>query len=263
MGHTHKMNEFLSQLIKGPRFGTWLSLGDPLATEIMGAAGYDWVVLDTQHGAITWDRMLPAIQALNLFGARPFVRVAWNDPALLMRAMDLGAQGVVVPMVSTAEQARLAAQAIRYPPHGIRSYGPVRSSYMASGVPKEDAVCFVMIETAEALENLDEIAATPGVDGLFVGPVDLAYSLGVGPGFQMPPEVLAACQRVVGVCKRHNLAPGCAGISPENVQLLMNHGMRALAFGSDAAHIRRGAAADRALIDQLKAEFSGAGGPEA
>ena len=227
-----------------PSFGSWVMLTDTVAAEIMGRAGFDWVILDTQHGGIGWDRLVPVIQALDLSGTRALVRVGWNDPMQIMRALDLGALGVVVPMVSTPGQAHTAAQAARYPPHGIRSFGPVRNPYLAANAPAAEPLCFVMIETAEALDHLDAIAGTPGVDGLFVGPIDLALSLGLGPAFIMPEQVLDAIGNVVAACRRHGKIAGCPSIGLPNARALVDRGVTFVAIGSDTGFIRRGAAQD-------------------
>lgn len=234
-------------------FGSWISISDPVSLEMMGKAGFDWAILDTQHGGINWDNLLPAIQALDLGGTRAFVRVGWPDSMQIMRALDLGALGVVVPMVSTPEQALLAAQATRYPPHGIRSYGPVRNYYGATNSAAEP-LCLVMIETAEAMQNLDAIAATPGVDGLFVGPVDLALSLGLGAALQMPQRVLEAIDEVIAACRRHGKISGGAALGAPNAKQLMDRGLQFITLSSDAGFIRRGAAADVALARQWIAD---------
>lgn len=231
-------------------FGAWVSTGDPMLAEVIGKAGYDWVILDTQHGGIDWGQLLGSIQALDLGGTRALVRVGWNDPMQIMRALDLGALGVIVPMVSNAEQARLAAQATRYPPDGSRSFGPVRNYYGAQEGDPAEPLCFVMIETAEAMENLEEIAATPGVDGLFVGPVDLALALGLGPALVMPDAVLEAVDRIVAVCRKHGVISGCAALGMPNAKLLMERGVQFLPLGSEVGLIRRGAAADLAQVRQ-------------
>jgi 4-hydroxy-2-oxoheptanedioate aldolase len=232
-----------------PSFGVWVTIGDPLSGEVLGRAGYDCAILDAQHGGITWDNLLSMIQALDLNGTRALVRPPANDQAQIMRALDLGALGVVVPMVSTAEQARLAAEAVRYPPRGVRSFGPVRNYYAAQPATFEP-LCFVMIETAEAMENLEAIAATPGVDGLFVGPVDLALSLGLGVALEMGPEVLAAIDRVVEVCARHGKIAGSACLGLPNARALIDRGVRFIAQGNDVGFIRRSAAAE---LEQLNA----------
>lgn len=240
-----------------PSFGSWVTLASPVAVELMGKAGYDWVILDTQHGAITFDDLLGAIQALDLGGTRALVRVGWNDPMHIMRALDLGALGVIVPMVSTPEQALAAAQATRYPPHGIRSFGPVRNYYgpVAEGAP--EPLCFVMIETAEGLANVDAIAATPGVDGLFVGPVDLALALGMGPALVMPDALLLEIDKVVAAARKHGIISGCATLGAPNAKALMERGVQFLTLGNDAGLLRRGAAADLALAKEWLAERAG------
>lgn len=227
-----------------PTFGGWLSLADPLGAEAMGRAGYDWVILDAQHGGLGWHNMLSTIQAVELGGTPAFVRVGWNDPMQIMRAVDLGAAGVVVPMVSTAAQARMAAEAIRYPPRGNRSFGPVRTYHAHDPLPGTEPICLVMIETAEALANMADIAATDGVDGLFVGPVDLAYSLGYGLSLTMPPAVLDAVDAVVAACAVTGAIAGCAAIGIDTAATLIGRGVTFVALGSDIAMIRRGAAAE-------------------
>lgn len=233
-----------------PSLGSWIMLTDTISAEIMGRAGFDWVILDTQHGGIGWDRLTAVLQALDLGATRALVRVGWNDPMQIMRALDLGALGVIVPMVSTPEQARTAAAASRYPPDGIRSFGPVRNPYLSESAKAETPLCFVMIETAEALDHLDAIAATPGVDGLFVGPVDLALSLGHGAALVMPDAVLAAIGDVVAACERHGKIAGCPAFGLPNAQALIERGVHFVAIGSDTGFIRRAAAGDLAQMRQ-------------
>jgi 4-hydroxy-2-oxoheptanedioate aldolase len=250
------MSAWLEALKAGrPTFAAWVTLGSPVSTELMGKAGYDALIFDLQHGGVGWDQLLTGMQVLDISRTPGFVRTPWNDPAQLMRAVDLGAQGVIVPMVSTAEQARRAAEAVHYPPKGVRSFGPVRSAYLEAGESSADPVCMVMIETAEAMENLAAIAATPGVGGLFVGPVDLALSLGVGPGFDPPPIVLEACDKVIEACTKHGLIPGCAGMGPANVEQMLEKGMRFVTLGGDAGHVRRAAAEDVAQASRLRERF--------
>jgi 4-hydroxy-2-oxoheptanedioate aldolase len=250
------MSTWLDALKAGrPTFAAWVTLGSPVSTELMGKAGYDALVFDLQHGGVGWEHLLTSFQLLDVSRTPGFVRTPWNNPDQLMRAADLGAQGVIVPMVSTAAQARQAAEALRYPPNGVRSFGPVRSAYLEPGATAAEPVCMVMIETAEGLENLEEIAATPGVGGLFVGPVDLALSLGVGPGFDPPPVVLDACDRVIEACARHDIIPGCAGMGPANVELMLEKGMRFVTLGGDAGHVRRAAAEDVAQARRLRDRF--------
>ena len=240
-----------------PSYGVWVTIGDPLSGEALGRAGYDCAVLDAQHGGITFDNLITMIQALDLSGTRALVRPPANDPGQIMRALDLGALGVVVPMVSTEAQARMAAEATRYPPNGVRSFGLVRNYYGVAPIAFEP-LCFVMIETAEALGNLDAIAAVPGVDGLFVGPVDLAISLGLGPSLEMGPEVMDAMDRVVAACGRHGKIPGSASLGLTNARALIDRGVRFIAQGNDLGFIRRSAAAEVEQLRAWRAELGGA-----
>jgi len=227
----------------GSIFGTWIGLANTISAEIIGQAGYDFVISDTQHGGISPGDLLPLLQVFDFKNTPALVRVNWTDPAQIMRALDLGAAGVVVPMVSNARQARIAAEAVRYPPGGIRSFGQVRSYYSSEGAVA-DPICLVMVETAEAMENLDAIASTPGVDGILVGPVDLALSLGLGPALVMPPEVFIAMDRVVAACRRHNIISASASLGLGNARELMNRGVQMIVNGADSLFIRAGAAAD-------------------
>jgi 4-hydroxy-2-oxoheptanedioate aldolase len=234
-----------------PAFAAWMSLADPLAADALARAGYDCIIPDAQHGGITWENLLPALLALDLHQARAVVRVPWLDQAQIMRAFDLGAMGVIVPMVSTPAQAKLAADACRYPPQGIRSFGPVRNYYAAQPASFEP-LCLVMIETAEAMQNLDAIAATPGVDGLFVGPVDLGLSLGLGISLQMGPEVLGAIDEVVAACRRHGKISGSASLGLANAAELAGRGVQFIAQGADLGFLRSRAAEEIAALRAIR-----------
>jgi 4-hydroxy-2-oxoheptanedioate aldolase len=238
-----------------PAVGSWMVVGNTLGAETLGKAGYDFVIPDLQHGGITWDNLLPLIQVLDMNGVPAMVRVPWLDPALIMRAMDLGARGVIVPMVSTVAQAKLAAEAIRYPPHGIRSLGLVRNHHNVDPMAFQP-LCFVMIETAEAMENLDAIAAEPGVDGLFVGPVDLAISLGLGPVLEPRDEIMSAIRLVVEACRRHNKISGSASLGLPYARRLMDMGTQFVAVGNDNAFIRQGAANQMKQLNAWRAELN-------
>jgi len=227
-----------------PAFGVSMLWSGSQEAEVVGSAGYDWAFLDAQHGGMTNDNLIAVVQGLALGGTESVIRVGANDERLIGRALDLGAIGVVVPMVSTAAQARAAAAATRYPPQGVRSFGPLR----AMRTPAEAnaaVVCLVMIETAEGLENVDAIVSTPGVDGVYVGPVDLSISLGVEFELTaMHPRVLAGIDAIVAACERHGRIPGAFSLGPESAEELLRRRVRLLTLGSDVSHFLRGAAAD-------------------
>jgi 4-hydroxy-2-oxoheptanedioate aldolase len=226
-----------------PSYGIWAAGPSAVTAETLGRAGLDWVLLDMQHGGVHAGDLLGLVQAVELGGSATVVRVAWNDPALIMRALDLGAIGVVVPMVSTAEQAGAAAQATRYPPAGTRSFGPVRRFYGLDAAATS-TTCLVMIETAEAMDNLAAIAATPGVDGLFVGPVDLGLALGAGLRLDGNPVVDEAVARVVAVAAEHGIIAGVAGLNPRHAESLLAAGVGLVTVGSDVGHLSAALAAD-------------------
>lgn len=215
-------------------FGTWLTLGSPLAAESICRVGFDWVIVDNQHGSSSDAQLMSLLHAIEVTGTPAVVRVPWLDPSMIMRAADLGAAGIIVPMVSTPEDARKVVEALRYPPLGMRSFGPVRELYTPPSGPREDPLCLLLIETVEAVENAEAIAATEGIDGLLVGPGDLALSMGKSLSAGMSDEVLDAVSHVAAVCKKHNLIPASvvAG-GMDNAQEQIRRGMRFLASGAD------------------------------
>jgi 4-hydroxy-2-oxoheptanedioate aldolase len=219
----------------------------------MGRAGFDWVIIDAQHGGLTISDLAPMIQALQLGGTPAVVRVPWTDAATIMRVLDFGATGVIVPMVNTAEEARLAAAAMRYPPAGIRSYGPTRGGYASTTEANDEVMLLVMIETAEALEQVDEIAASPGVDGLFLGPVDLGLSLGQPLDWTgRDPVVAEATDKVVASAARAGRFVGTVSFGLDHARDLVRRGIRFLTLGSDMGYIRAGITQDRALIESSR-----------
>ena len=206
-----------------PTFGLWAGIPTQITVELAALAGYDYVCVDLQHGLGTEATMVPMFEAIQAGGSVPLARLAWNEPWLIMRALDLGAAGVILPLIDNPREAARGVEACRYPPHGRRSYGPIRAAIVAgTAAPDElgaDALCFAMIETRDGLDNLDEIAATPGLDGLYIGPSDLSIALGLPPrGVAVDPgedrQALAeAIDRVRGACAANGLIAGmhCAG----------------------------------------------------
>ncbi|MDE2356702.1 MAG: 2,4-dihydroxyhept-2-ene-1,7-dioic acid aldolase [Alphaproteobacteria bacterium] len=181
------------------RYNGWISIPEPYANGLFAQAGFDSVTLDCQHGGFDERALALSLQALKT--PQRLVRVLWNEPALIGKALDLGADGVIVPLVNSAAEARRMADACRYPPKGSRSFGPGPAALRAPDAPyaslADSIEAWAMIETREALDSVDAIAATPGVDGLFVGPNDLALSLGLGAGSnRQEPEILAALARI-------------------------------------------------------------------
>ncbi len=242
-----------------PTYGGWCTIPGTVNAEIVGRAGYDWVCIDTQHGLIGYDVMVLMLQALSAAGSPSIVRVPWNEPASIMKALDAGAEGVIVPMVNSVEEARAAVGACRYAPHGYRSLGPIRPRMIN---PKfsvdngQDAVCVVMCETIEAMANLDRILEVPGIDAVFVGPNDLATSMqirGSSYGGQNP-EHRAAMERIGATCTARGIIAGIMCGSPEVAEQWRQAGYRMLAIDSDASMLTKTAQSDARRSRELASE---------
>lgn len=200
-------------------YGVWSALDDPASAEIVARAGFDLVCVDLQHGFADLGSLPRLLHAIHTAGSASIVRVAWNAPDQIMRALDLGADGVLVPMVDDAEQARQAVAACRYAPAGTRSWGPlwgdVRRDVPEAAAGDSGTACIVMIETAAGLANVEEIAAVPGLDAVYIGPNDLSLSLGRSRTDHLTsPELADAVDRVVRAGHEAGIAVGldCAGI---------------------------------------------------
>jgi 4-hydroxy-2-oxoheptanedioate aldolase len=229
----------------------------------MGRSGFDWVCIDQQHGLATPDDLVPMIQALTLTQTPAFVRVPWNEPAAIMKALDAGAQGVVVPLIDTADEAERAVFAARYPPHGGRSWGPARPLQEISGyapaIGDRRTIVAVQIETVEAVANLREILRVPGIDAVFVGPSDLALTAGWPPTLTPDrAEHRAMILEILAVAHAHDVVAGiyCGGV--EMAHEWHQAGFEMLAITSDALILKGGATkAVQALRDGSAAPSTG------
>lgn len=235
------------------QIGLWTALPGTVPVEILSSAGFDWLVLDTEHAPGDPLTVLPQMQTMVPFHASPVVRPAWNDKVLIKRFLDLGAQTLIVPYVQTKEEAEAAVAAMRYPPRGIRGVaGGVRASLYGQ-VPdyihraEEELCLIVQVETAEALERLPEIAAVDGVDGVFIGPADLSASMG-HPGDMMHPEVVAAIEGAIETLVGMDVPAGIL-TSGDFARRCIALGASFVAVGIDAGLLARSA---RALADEFK-----------
>ncbi len=235
--------------------GTWVVLGSPITAEIIANMGYEWIVVDTEHGAIDIGTTQSIIQAVLYTGAVPMVRVPWNDPALIKRALDAGAYGLVIPMVNSREEAKQAVQATRYPPLGVRSFGGPRTRLYGGADyfehANEEIALMVQIEHVDAVKNADEILSAEGIDGFFIGPSDLAISMGLKPGLdQTDPRHVEAVSKVLEVGKRHGVQGGIQVGSAEAVNERIAQGFKFIALSSDEGFLR--SAASSALGNVVK-----------
>jgi 4-hydroxy-2-oxoheptanedioate aldolase len=218
----------------------WAALPDPFAAELQCVNGVDYVCVDQQHGLVDYKDMLGMLRAIEGRKTVPLTRVPANETWLIGKALDAGMQGVVVPMVSNGADTVKAVAACRYSPKGVRSYGPVRSTLTMNSrdiaVLGDGVLCFVMVETREGVERIDEIASTPGVDGIYIGPADLALGLGLPPDLdKQEPEHVAAVEKILKSCQRHGIVPGIQTGTGAAARKMAERGFRLVTFSKDSS----------------------------
>jgi 4-hydroxy-2-oxoheptanedioate aldolase len=236
-------------LLEGkPAVGTWLGLGSPLAAEWMAHQGFDWLNIEQEHGAIDIALTQSLLQAISTTDVIPLIRIPWKHPAYAKRALDAGAYGLFVPSVNTREEAEEMVGAMRYPPAGFRGLGGTRrvlyggSDYVTHA--NDEIMVILMIETAEGVRNAEEILSVPGVDACFVGPNDLAASLGLEPTLDPDfPEYEEAIAKVMRACKKYGVAPGMHTPSAERCGDRIEQGWLLNAINSDGGFMAQAAAA--------------------
>jgi 4-hydroxy-2-oxoheptanedioate aldolase len=227
-----------------PSLACFSAIPDRLTVETLAHAGFDIVVVDLQHGGATLHELPDFVRAIELHGAAAFVRVSWAAPEDIMRAADAGVAGIVVPMIETPEQAVLAAHASRYPPRGNRSFGPMRALRRPTTEANEVVHVFPMIETRSALAAVEEIAAVDGVDGLFIGPVDLGLSLGLRAEEALHhPDVVAGLDASIAAAKKHGKLVGTVATDHDHARALVGRGVDWVGVGGDKGFVREGAQA--------------------
>jgi 4-hydroxy-2-oxoheptanedioate aldolase len=231
-----------------PTFGAWCTIPSTWTAELAARSGHDWVCIDTQHGLIGYDQMLPMLQAVAAGGVPSFVRVPWNEPGTIMKALDAGAGGVIVPMVNSVDEARAAVGAFRYPPDGFRSMGPTRARVVDDDW--RTPICAVMIETVQAVERVDEILSVPGIDAVFVGPNDLAVSAGLESSYEgRDPEHRRLIEVIARSCRAHGVTAGIMCGTAEVAAQWHKVGYQMLALDSDSRLL---ATATAQLIEKAK-----------
>ena len=240
-----------------PSPGAWINLPEIHTAELIARMGVDWLCFDLQHGLMTAADLLSLIPAISATNATPLVRVISNDAGQIGRALDMGAHGIIVPMVNTEAEAKNAVAACRYPPDGMRSCGPMRGimldgmKYLATA--NSEIACIVMIETREGLDNVEAIAATKGVDAVFIGPIDLCYGLGIAPGDFAHAAFVEAVNKIKAACRAAGCAVGLFGYSPDLAAQALKDGFQFVSIGTDISFFRQGVtaalAAARAMDD--------------
>jgi len=221
-----------------------MTIPSSVTAEVMAVHDLDYLCVDMQHGLVGYTNAVSMLQAVSLGSATPLVRVAENATSHISKALDAGAMGVIVPMVDTVAEAEAAVRACFYAPKGGRSYGPTRvaavegSDYFTSA--NQTVACIPMIETAQAVENLDAIASLDGVSAVYVGPADLAVSMGLPPGTD-DPAFLEALAHVVTTCDEHGVVPGCHA-TPSTAADRVERGFRMVTVVADLQVLRAGSA---------------------
>lgn len=250
----YRENSFKQRMLAGERcFGVWLHLGSPVAAELLALAGFDALIIDHEHGSGELTGAIQLMQGISATSSSPIIRVPWNDPVVLKRALDIGPQGVMIPSINSAEDARAAITACRYPPEGRRgaAYGLVRASdYGLAAQEYIDNLCDNMliicqIESAEAVEAIPEIAAVEGVGMLFIGPIDLSGSIGKLGQFG-DPEVIALRERAEEAIKASGKLLGGLAVPNLSIADMANRGYDFVTAASDITLLRD------AALGQLK-----------
>jgi 4-hydroxy-2-oxoheptanedioate aldolase len=231
-----------------PVINSWLGVPSSFSAEVMANAGWDSLVVDMQHGMIDYQMMVTMLQGISTTNTTPMVRVPWNDPAHIQKSLDAGAYGIVCPMINNRAEAEKFVGSMRYAPVGYRSSGPIRASLYGGSdyhaKANDIVVAFGMIETQEALDNLDAILSTPGLDAIYVGPSDLSISLGYNPGGDKPDNwMMSALQKILDGCKKHKVQPGIHCGAPAYALKMIEMGFTFVTVGGDTRFVTMGAAA--------------------
>jgi len=225
--------------------GLWMSSPDPVAAEQMGDLDFDYVCADLQHGILDYTDAVRLMMGLSRSAAMPICRVPWNEPGIIGKLLDAGAMGIIVPMVNTVEQAKAAVSACRFWPEGSRSHGPLRAKqiygddYVANA--NSQIACIPMIETVEAISNLDDILDVPGINAVYIGPADLSLTYGLPPRPDNDDERFqSALQAVVEGCNKRGIAPGIH-TTPELAQTRLDQGFKMVTITSNLSAMAVGA----------------------
>jgi 4-hydroxy-2-oxoheptanedioate aldolase len=224
-----------------PSVGSFMGLGSPLVAEMLAHAGFDWLVIETEHNGMDMAQVQQMLMAMSGTETIPIVRVPSTDPVFIQRALDVGALGIVVPRIRSAAEAEAVVAQTRYPPHGERSFGPLRASHYSLDYhdymerANDNILVALIYETRDAVDNVEAIAAVPGVDALYVGPFDLGLELGTDPRRGIEPPVDAAIEKMLRACKAHGVAAGMGDPSAAQLATWRDRGCTMLGLGPDYA----------------------------
>ena len=238
----------------------WIEIPSSYSAETMAHQGWDSLTIDMQHGAVSQTDILQIFQAISTTDVVPMARLNWNEPGQIMKVLDYGAYGIICPMVSNKSQAEKFVQACMYPPKGYRSFGPTRG-FMYGGNDyvdhaNDEILKIAMIETKEALDKLDEIMSTSGVDGIYIGPADLSLAVGEKPSFDKPESdpVYPVIMKILEHAKKNNIFAGIHNMTPEYAQKMIEKGFQLVTVGSEQRFMTAGA---KSAVEKLKGKSKG------
>lgn len=239
----------------------WLGIPSSVAAENMAQAGWDALTVDLQHGHVDYQVGITMLQAVSTTPTMPLARVPWCEPGIIMKMLDAGAFGIICPMINSRAECEAFVGACRYPPRGYRSFGPVRASWYGGSDyfkhANDTLITMAMIETKQAMENLDSILSVPGLDSIYVGPNDLSISLGYPPsGTPTEPEVLAAFRQIVAAAKRHGVYAGIHCGSTAMAKEVIAMGYQFVTLMADNAFL---AGAAKAAVNEMRSGTAPAG----
>ena len=233
----------------------WLQIPSSFSAEVMAHQGWDSLTIDMQHGVIDYPNALQMLQAISTTDVVPMARVNWNEPGQIMKILDAGSYGVICPMVNNREEAEKFVQACLYPPKGYRSLGPIRGLlYGGSDYAKhadKEILKLAMIETKEALDKLDKIMSTPGLDGIYIGPADLSLAIDTEPGFdkEKSSPTFPVIENILKHAKKNNIVAGIHNATPEYAAKMIEMGFQLVTAGSDQRYMSDGA---KSVLEKLK-----------
>ncbi len=218
----------------------WLAIPSGFSAEVMAQAGWDSVTVDLQHGVQDYLSMVACFQAMQVHPVLPMVRVPWNEPGIVGKVLDAGAYGVICPMINTRAEAEAFVSYCRYPPQGKRSNGPIRASIYGVGTSYQatantEILCIPMVETQEAVDNLEAILDVPGIDAVYIGPSDLGFSMGLPPILDREePQIMAIYERVVAETKKRGLRACIHCLTPAYAARMIAMGFSLVTLGNDS-----------------------------
>src|SRR5690349_513986 len=247
----------------GAAVNGWLAIPNGFSAETMAHQGWDTLTVDMQHGVVDYQAMVTMLQAISTTATVPVVRAPWLEPGILMKTLDAGAYGVICPMVNTREDAQRLVAYTHYAPRGTRSFGPIRALlYGGADYPThadDTIVKFAMIETAQALDNLDDILSVEGLDAVYIGPSDLSLSLGCAPAFDdVEPKVAQAIEHILERARAHGLVAGIHNGTPQAALARVAKGFQFVTVSSDARLMAAGA---QQVLAAMRAAAPPAAGP--